>query len=78
MKIYAREIIHYPYRNWIEYFTDEETANKAYEVTDASKDIYVRDAGIRETEDIELFFYGRIANKNDYNNTPEEIRKKLI
>lgn len=77
MKIYTREIIHFPYRSWIEYFTDEETANKAYEVTDASKDIYVHDAGIRETEDLEIFLYDRIATKNDYNNSPEQIKEKL-
>lgn len=77
MKIYKREIVHYPYRSWTEYYTNKELADKAYEVADASKELYVHDAGTTETDDLELYFYSRISNEHDCNNSPEQIRSKI-
>ena len=77
MKIYKREIVHYPYRSWTEYYTNKELADKAYEAADASKELYVHDAGTAETDDLELYLYDRISNDHDYNNSPEQIRLKV-
>lgn len=77
MTIYKREIVHYPFTSWTEYYTDEELANKAYEAADASMELYVHDAGTEETDNLEVYLYDRIAYHNDYNNSPEQIRSKI-
>ncbi len=77
MKIYKREIVHYPFRSWVEYYTSKELADKAYEATDASNELYVNDAGVTETEDLELYLYDRISDSHDYNNSPKQIRLKV-
>ena len=78
MKIYKRDVVHFPFRSWTEYYTDKDLAEKAFDATDASNDFYVTDGGTSETDDIALYLYGRISNCNDYNNTAEQIRAKAF
>ena len=77
MKVYKREVVHYPFCSWMEYYTSKELADKAYNATDASNELYVSDGGTSETEDLEIYLYDRISNSHDYNNSPEQIRAKI-
>lgn len=78
MTIYKIEVVHYPFRSWIEYYTDKELAAKAHDAADGSRELYIHDAGTSETNDLELYLYGRISTARDYNNTPESIRAKVF
>ena len=76
MIIYKIEVVLYPYRSWIEYYTDKELADKAHEAADASQELYIHDAGTSKTNDLELYLYDKISFAHDYNNTPQQIRAK--
>ena len=76
--IYKREVVNHPFRSWIEYFTDKELADKAFEARDPAKGIYINDAGKTETTDLELYLYGHVSTADDYNNSPEKIREKCL
>ena len=77
-KIYKREIVQHPFRRWIEYYTDKTLADKAYEATDSSIGLYVHDAGVTETVDVNMYFYSHLAHADDYNNDPDVIRRKVV
>ena len=77
-KIYKREIVHHPFRRWIEYYTDKTLADKAYEATDSSIGLYVHDAGVIEIADADLYFYSHLEQTDDYNNNPDVVRRKAI
>lgn len=76
--VYKREVVNYPFNSRIEYYTDKELADKAYEAADASNEIYIHDRGKTETTDLELYLYGHISTADDYNNSPEKIREKCL
>lgn len=79
MTVYKREIVNYPMGSWIEYFTDEELANKAFDAADAIKQIYVHDAGSDETDDLELYLMmHHAASCKEYNFTAEQITSKCF
>lgn len=77
-KIYKREIVHHPFRRWIEYYTDKTLADKAYETTDPSMGLYVHDAGVTETVDVDMYLYSHLEHADDYNNDPDVIRGKAV
>lgn len=78
IKIYKREIVHYPYNTWTEYYTNKELADKAFEAADPSIGLYVNDDEVTETRDVDLYFYRHISCIDDYNNSPDIIRKKAV
>lgn len=45
IKLYKREFVVYPYHSFMMYYTTKEAADAAYTLRDASRDIYVHDAG---------------------------------
>lgn len=77
-KIYKREIVHHPFRRCIEYYTDKTLADKAYEATDPSIGLYVHDVGGTETVDVDMYFYSHLKHVEDYNNSPDVIRRKAV
>lgn len=77
IKVYLREVVNYPIHSWIEVYTDEDLANKAYEATSAADEIYVNNAGVAYTSDFEMYLINHHCdNLDDYNNSPEQIRAK--
>lgn len=76
--IYVREVVHYPYRTWDEYFTDKEAAEKIYEARDLSRNLYINDGGTIETTDFETWCYGNLPSKNAYNKTPEQLTHDIF
>ena len=78
IKIYKREIVHHPFKRWIEYYTDKTLADKAYEATDSSIGLYVHDAGVTETVDVNMYLYSHLEHADDYNNDPDVIRRKAV
>ena len=77
-KIYKREIVHHPFRRWIEYYTDKTFADKAFEATDSSIGLYVHDAGVIETVDADMYLHSHLKHADDYNNDPDVIRRKAV
>ena len=75
--IYKREVVHYPYRHWIEYYTDKTLADMAYDAADASIGLYVHQKDTVYVSDVDTYFYGRLSFANDYNNSADEIRRKV-
>lgn len=76
--IYKREIVHHPYRSWTEYYTDKALADKAYEAADPSIGLYVHESNPVRINNVSLYFYWRLPYDSDYNNSPEEIRRKAV
>lgn len=74
--LYVREIVLYPFTHWKEYYSTEEKANAAYQLRDASRDIYVHDGGTiqvsNESLEYDIIGYGR------YNNTPAQLKNKIL
>lgn len=77
-KVYKCEIVHHPFRRWIEYYTDKILADEAYEAIDFSIGLYVHDAGVIDTVDVDMYFYSHLEHADDYNNGPNVIRRKAV
>ena len=77
IKVYLREIVNYPMCSWTEVYTDPDLADKAYEAASAADELYVHDAGVAYTANLDLYLMlNNCRDLGDYNNTPEQIRAK--
>lgn len=72
MLVYKREFVVYPFTSFMMYYTTKEAADTAYTLRDASRDIYVHDAGT-------TYIYDEIQlPPQSLNKSPDWIKKNML